>query len=61
MLTFWEQFGLQIVMSLLAGLKINPAHVPVLATTLRHIHDDVEVILGLTPSVAPLPLPGQTK
>lgn len=60
MFSFWEQFALQIVISLLHALKLDPARVPVLATTLRHIHDDIEVILGLPPSVPPLPLPTLT-
>jgi len=55
--SFWEEFALQIVISLLRALRIDPARVPVLATTLRHIHDDIEVILGLPPSVTPIPLP----
>ncbi len=57
MFSFWEEFALQIVMSLLRALKVDPARVPYLATTLRHIHDDIEVILGLPPSVTPIPLP----
>ncbi len=57
MFSFWEEFALQIVLSLLRALKVDPARVPVLATTLRHIHDDIEVILGLSPSVTPIPLP----
>jgi hypothetical protein len=57
MFSFWEEFALQIVISLLRALRIDPARVPALATTLRHIHDDIEVILGLPPSVPPLPLP----
>jgi hypothetical protein len=57
MFNFWEEFALSIVMALLRGLKINPARVPYLATTLRHIHDDIEVILGLPVSVQEPPLP----
>jgi len=57
MFSFWEEFALQIILSLLHALKINPARVPLLATTLRHIHDDIEIILGLPVSVAPPPLP----
>ncbi len=60
MFSFWEEFALQIVLSLLHALKINPARVPLLATTLRHIHDDIEIILGLPVSVPPPPLPQGT-
>ncbi len=57
MFSFWEEFALQVIMSLLRALKVEPGRVPYLATTLRHIHDDIEVILGLPPSVTPLQLP----
>jgi hypothetical protein len=60
MLSFWEQFALQFIIALLHSLKVDPSRVPYLSTVLRHIHDDIETILGLPPSVPPIPLPVQS-
>lgn len=53
MFSFWENFALSVVMSLLAGLKIDPSHLPKFKTTLVHILNDICIILQVQPPVVP--------
>jgi hypothetical protein len=60
-MNFWEQFALTIIMSLLQQLKFSPAQVPLFASILTHIYNDIGIILGLPPATPPVQLPPVTQ
>jgi hypothetical protein len=53
MFNFWEQFVLNAVMGILAGLKKSPETVPHFKTILTHIMQDSCELLGVQPPVVP--------
>ena len=48
-MNFWEQFILGTALSILHGLRIDPARVPHLKTILLDIYDGIGEVLGLPP------------
>jgi hypothetical protein len=52
-MNFWEQFILGTVLSILHGLKIDPARVKHLGPILTDIYDGIGAIMGFPPRVPP--------
>jgi len=53
MFTFWEQMAINIVMTVLQQLKVDPTRKPLFKSILVHIMTDCCEILGVAPPVVP--------
>jgi hypothetical protein len=51
--TFWEQIAINIFLSILMQLKVDPARKPLFKSILVHVVNDACEILGVTPPTIP--------